>query len=76
VPDGYALVEFFGTHDFGWVKQDTMIPMLLNGSFGGQGGKIGIYSHDLTFLFFNYSYLVILFQILILLLCVMCCICM
>ena len=42
VPDGYALVEFFGTHDFGWVKQDTMIPMLLNGSFGGQGGKIGI----------------------------------
>lgn len=42
VPDGYALVEFFGTHDFGWVKQDTMIPMLLNGSFGGQGGKIGV----------------------------------
>jgi hypothetical protein len=48
VPDGYALVEFFGTHDFGWVKQDTMIPMLLNGSFGGQGGKIGIYLHDFT----------------------------
>ena len=43
VPDGYALVEFFGTHDFGWVKQDTMMPMLFDGSFGGQGGKIGIY---------------------------------
>ena len=45
VPDGYALVEFFGTHDFGWVKQDTMMPMLFDGSFGGQGGKIGIYLH-------------------------------
>ena len=41
VPDGYALVEFFGTHDFGWVKQDTMMPMLFDGSLPCHGGKIG-----------------------------------
>ena len=41
VPDGYALVEFFGTHDFGWVKQDTMIPMHIGGYLPGLGGKIG-----------------------------------
>ena len=54
VPDGYALVEFFGTHDFGWVKQDTMMPMLFDGSFGGQGGKIGIfYSSSMIFNLFD-----------------------
>ena len=45
IPEGYALVEFFGTHDFGWVKQDTMIPLLYDGTDSisppGQGGKIG-----------------------------------
>jgi hypothetical protein len=24
-PDSYYLVEFFGTHDFGWIKADTTL---------------------------------------------------
>ena len=45
IPEGYALVEFFGTHDFGWVRQDTMIPIIFDGTDSisppGLSGKIG-----------------------------------
>ena len=28
-PDGYLLVEFFGLHDFGWVRADSTAPLYL-----------------------------------------------
>ena len=28
-PDGYLLVEFFGLHDFGWIRADTAGPLYL-----------------------------------------------
>eukprot|EP01038_Epipyxis_sp_PR26KG_P007828 gene7828-10633_t len=27
-PEGYLLIEFFGAHDFGWIKAETAIPFL------------------------------------------------
>ena len=41
VPEGYYLVEFFGTHDFGWLKQDSTLPMTSDGSLAEFGGKLG-----------------------------------
>ena len=35
IPDGFALVEFFGTHDFGWVKFDNILPFTSDGSKPG-----------------------------------------
>ena len=31
VPEGHLLVEFFGTHDFGWVKADLAFPLPTDG---------------------------------------------
>jgi hypothetical protein len=28
IPDGYLLVEYFGTHNFSWIKSDTVLPLL------------------------------------------------
>eukprot|EP00600_Ochromonadales_sp_CCMP1393_P008836 CAMPEP_0174956168 /NCGR_PEP_ID=MMETSP0004_2-20121128/1379_1 /TAXON_ID=420556 /ORGANISM="Ochromonas sp., Strain CCMP1393" /LENGTH=671 /DNA_ID=CAMNT_0016204161 /DNA_START=108 /DNA_END=2119 /DNA_ORIENTATION=- len=27
VPEGYVLLEYFGAHDFGWVKREAVMPM-------------------------------------------------
>ena len=27
-PDGYLLLEYFGAHDFGWVKTESVIPLM------------------------------------------------
>lgn len=32
VPEGFLLVEFYGTHDFGWVKADSVLPFCVDGS--------------------------------------------
>lgn len=44
VPEGYMLVEFFGTHDFGWLKEDATIPMTDDGVLTVPGGEIGALS--------------------------------
>ena len=32
VPEGFFLVEFYGTHDFGWVKAESVLPFSVDGS--------------------------------------------
>ena len=32
VPEGFLLIEFYGTHDFGWVKADTVLPFCVDGT--------------------------------------------
>jgi len=27
IPEGYLLLEYFGEHDFGWVKAESVTPM-------------------------------------------------
>ena len=41
VPEGYILVEFFGSHDFGWLKEGTVHPMTYDGKLPFEDGKIG-----------------------------------
>lgn len=41
VPDGYILVEFFGSHDFGWIIEGTVHPMTYDGKLPFEDGKIG-----------------------------------
>ena len=49
VPEGYYLVEFFGTHDFGWLKQDATLPMTSDGSLSEFGGKLGMIDDKFIF---------------------------
>ena len=32
VPDGFLLIEFYGTHDFGWVKAEAVLPFCVDGT--------------------------------------------
>ena len=32
VPEGFLLIEFFGTHDFGWVKAEAVLPFCVDGT--------------------------------------------
>lgn len=41
VPDGYMLVEFFGSHDFGWLKEGSVHAMTSDGRLPVDHGKIG-----------------------------------
>ena len=41
VPDGYMLVEFFGSHDFGWLKEGSVHAMTSDGRLPVEHGKIG-----------------------------------
>ena len=43
IPEGYYLVEFFGTHDFGWLKQEATMPMTSDGLLSDPTGKLGKY---------------------------------
>lgn len=36
VPEGYLLIEFFGTHDFGWIKADVCGPFKVTESEDGE----------------------------------------
>jgi hypothetical protein len=35
------LVEFFGTHDFGWLREDSTVPMTFDGILTVPDGTIG-----------------------------------
>ena len=37
VPPGYLLVEFFGSHDFGWIKAESMLPFAAVGTKPASG---------------------------------------
>ena len=44
IPEGYYLVEFFGTHDFGWLKQEATMPMTSDGLLSDPTGKLGTFA--------------------------------
>ena len=41
IPEGYMLVEFFGTHDFGWLREESTVPMTLDDILTVPDGTIG-----------------------------------
>ena len=42
VPPGYLLVEYYGSHDFGWVKADSILPFAAAGATPVHGrGRVG-----------------------------------
>ena len=54
IPEGYMLVEFFGTHDFGWLREESTVPMTLDDILTVPDGTIG------TVLYFTVLYRIVL----------------
>jgi hypothetical protein len=67
VPEGYMLVEFFGTHDFGWLREDSTVPMTLDEILTVPGGIIGIVCYT-----FNSYLFLLLFLVVMVIICVVC----
>jgi hypothetical protein len=59
IPEGYMLVEFFGTHDFGWLREESTIPMTIDDILTVPDGTIGTVLY-FTVLFFTVLYRIVL----------------